>query len=130
MPRKNNAKKSTRTKSWKDLHHRIYFSDKDQSEMVQWAKGTEFDLVKQVSLVLSDLWSFKISPMGEGETVYCTVQSKDPNDEWADHSFGFIWANSIGSVAAVCYVCLVMAERGDLYREVGMSMGDVLDFLS
>lgn len=131
MPRKSKTSgKPNRGSSWKSLHHRIDFSPNDEADIVQWCKGEDFDLTKHISTVLGRMWSFKISPMDEGEKVYCTVQSKDPDDEWGDHSFGFIWSNSIGSLAVICYVCMVLAERGDLYKQVPMTMTDVLDFLS
>lgn len=130
MPRNSKKSRSTKTKSWKQLHHRVDFTPKDEKEMIEWVKERKGDIGNLLVQMQENEWAVKVSPMDGGETAYITVQSKSEDDEWGDHSFGTIWPNNLGAWFVAAYLTLVMGERGDLYREVPATMADVLDFLA
>lgn len=131
MARKGTTRNDTPAgnQSWKGKHHRFYFSPKDEAELVTWIKQPGRDIKELFIECLEDGWSIKINPLRGGNGFYVTVQDKNENAEFGDHSFGLTWPHVKGAIAVACYSIRVLAERGDLFRDVAMTMTDVLDFM-
>lgn len=114
---------------WKGKHHRIYLSASEESDLASWVKTEGRDVKASFLECLEDGWSIKVSPLQNGDGYYVTVQDKNPSAEFGDHSFGFTWTHVKGAIAVAVYAIQVMADRGDLFRDVAMTMVDVLDFM-
>jgi hypothetical protein len=130
MARKSKNGKESVPQSWKNLHHRIYFSPKDEAALVEWATANNGKLSDLLNRVQEAEWSIKVAPMDSGSTCYITVQPRDDSNEFADHSFAATWSNNISAYYVACFMVLEMAERGDLYRDIAMKQVDALSFLT
>jgi hypothetical protein len=129
MARKKKVERSNANRDWKVLHHRIYFTAKDETELVSWVRDREGKLLDLLNTALEEEWAIKVSPMDNGSMGYITVQSKAVDNEYGDHSFAVTWPLGISCYYVACFLCLEMGERGDLYRDVAMTQADLLDFL-
>lgn len=129
MARKTKNEKNDTVRGWKGLHHRYYLSPNDETEFVNWVKANSHQLYDLYLECFEKGWSIKISPDQRTEGCYVTVQDKNPNAEFGDHSFGLTWQHAKGAFAIAAYAVHVLSENGQLWRDVASSSRDLLDFL-
>lgn len=129
MARKVKNEKSETAQGWKGLHHRFYLSPKDEAAFVDWTKANADQLHERFYECFELGWSIKISPDSRSAGCYVTVQDKNSDAEFGDHSFGLTWPTVKGAIAIASYAIHVLAERGDLWRDISASTRDLLDFL-
>lgn len=129
MSRKKTNAKDVSVQSWAGKHHRYYLSPKDENEVVQWATENASQLDDLFFQCFEDGWSIKISPDKRSQGFYATIQDKNENAEFGDHSIGISWGSLRGAVAVATYAIHVLSENGALWRDIAINTRDILDFL-
>ena len=129
MARKVKSAKDDTVQNWKGLHHRFYLTPKDETEFVSWVQDNQHQLYDLYLECFDKGWSIKISPDKRTSGCYVTIQDKNDNAEFGDHSIGLSWSHAKGAFAIATYAIHILSERGDLWRDIATSSGDILDFL-